>query len=180
MIAAALSLFLAPPATAANDYDRKYENCRLQVSDLPPAAPRFADFPVKPEPVARPSPPKLTSPMARHFRTELKVQAKLGPDFAGRYRVAVWGCGTGCESFAVIDLKTGAVSFPPGLTGVEQGEASPLDDLTYRMDSRLLIVTGSPDEEFKGLGMRFYVMGRNGLRLIKTLSYAEVCPATSN
>jgi hypothetical protein len=180
VIAAAISLLLAQPAAAADNWDSGYEACQLKVTGLPPDAPRFGDFPAQPDAMTRQATPRLDSRMARRFRTEIRKQAKLGPDFAGHYRVAVWGCGTGCASFGVVDLKTGAIVFPPDLTTVEQVASAPLDHLTYRADSRLLVVTGAPDEDFKRLGIRFYVIGRKGLRLTKMLSYAEACPATSN
>jgi hypothetical protein len=38
------------------------------------------------------------------------MAAEGGPNFAGHYTVALWGCGTSCQSFAIIDAKTGAVT----------------------------------------------------------------------
>ena len=32
-----------------------------------------------------------------------------GPNYAGHYRVVVWGCGTSCAMFAVVDLRNGKV-----------------------------------------------------------------------
>jgi hypothetical protein len=39
--------------------------------------------------------------------------AASGPNFAGHYTLARWGCGAGCVTVAVIDMTTGAVQFPP-------------------------------------------------------------------
>jgi hypothetical protein len=50
-------------------------------------------------------------PKARHYRTELRRQAKEGADFAGHYKFAIWGCGTACEEFAIVDSLTGRVYF---------------------------------------------------------------------
>ena len=43
------------------------------------------------------------------FRTVLRNGMKWGPNFAGHYAVVVWGCGTSCSSFAVVNLRTGQV-----------------------------------------------------------------------
>lgn len=68
-------------------------------------------------------------PQARQFRTRLTEGAKQGPNFAGRYTVVEWGCGTSCQQLAVIDARTGHVS--DWLT-TELGS-------DYRLDSRLFI-----------------------------------------
>ena len=175
MIAAAALLALLAHAAPDDQWDQAYEGCELRVADLPAAAPRFTDYPAVPAPILVPAAPRLRTHDARLFRTQLRTQAKEGPDFAGHDRGAVWGCGTGCASFAVVDLKTGRVYFPPGFKTVEQIAAAPLDHFTYRLDSRLLIVTGAPNEDFKRLGMRFFLMTEHGLKLIRTMSYAEVC-----
>ena len=71
--------------------------------------PRFDDYltadTVSSELVA----PDLTSPGARQFQSVLTLAAQGGPNFAGHYTVAVWGCGTSCQSFAIIDVNSGAV-----------------------------------------------------------------------
>lgn len=78
-----------------------------------PQAPQFADYPVANIFRGTPKPPVLSSRMARAFRTQLRRQAASGPNFAGHYTLARWGCGAGCVSVAVIDATTGAVQFPP-------------------------------------------------------------------
>ena len=78
-----------------------------------PQAPQFADYPVANIFRGTPKPPVLLTRMARAFRTQLRQQAASGPNFAGHYTLARWGCGVGCVSVAVIDATTGAVQFPP-------------------------------------------------------------------
>lgn len=83
-----------------------------------------------------PAPVDLESdPQARQFRTRLTEGAKQGPNFAGRYTVVEWGCGTNCQQIAVIDVRTGRVS--DWLT-TELGSS-------YRLDSKLFIE--NPDTE---------------------------------
>ncbi len=74
-------------------------------------------------------------PLARQFRTRLTEGAKQGPNFAGRYTIVEWGCGTNCQQVAVVDARTGRVS--DWLT-TELGS-------DYRLDSRLFIK--NPDLE---------------------------------
>jgi hypothetical protein len=105
-------------------------------------APRFEDYPVREVykgPVAR---VRLESKKARMFRTRLREDSRVGPNFAGRYTVVVWGCGTGCAQMGVVDARTGRVHFPP----VEYMDIPDMEDeatrsRVFRLDSRLLVVT---------------------------------------
>lgn len=38
-------------------------------------------------------------------------------NFNGHYRAATWGCGSGCQTLAIIDLHTGRVWHPPHAQG---------------------------------------------------------------
>lgn len=85
-----------------------------------------------------PAPVNLTShPQARRFRTVLQQGAKQGPNFAGKYTVVTWGCGTSCQSVGIINAETGSVYMlkSPAEAGVK-----------FQLDSRLLIV--NPPENF--------------------------------
>jgi hypothetical protein len=53
--------------------------------------------------------PRLTSRLARSYRTELRNAARLGPNFNGHYRILSWGCGTACIYWSVINLESGEV-----------------------------------------------------------------------
>jgi len=73
--------------------------------------PRFEDFQVPQTSV--PPAPKLDTahnPDAKMFRTVLQSALQSGPNFAGHYTIATWGCGTQCVSYAVIDAVTGRLS----------------------------------------------------------------------
>jgi hypothetical protein len=73
--------------------------------------PSFEDFRVTQVFRGRPVPPVLDTPKARAFRTELRRQAASGPNFAGHFTVALWGCGAGCTDVAIIDARSGQVWF---------------------------------------------------------------------
>jgi len=119
IIAAALALgFAAGPAGAQS------------------SAALLAKYPVKQVYKGKPAPVNLKSHKnARNFRTRLRAAARPGPKFAGRFAVAIWGCGTSCQQIALIDARTGRVSFGP----------SAAHGARYRLRSRLLIVNAEED-----------------------------------
>jgi len=77
----------------------------------PTQRPSFKDFPATQVFHGTPVPPVLDTPKARAFRTELRRQAAWGPNFAGHFTVARWGCGAGCTDVAIIDARSGKVWF---------------------------------------------------------------------
>ncbi len=132
--------------------------------------PQFQDYPVREKFSGKPAAPKLTSKRARLFRTNIRTQTAEGANFAGHYRIVTWGCGAGCAQFAVVDVKTGDVYFPPSVETVmvllEQEE----NPLQFRLDSRLLIITGNkqmPNWRNPESGKFFYQWKENRLILIR-------------
>src|SRR5919107_721866 len=108
----------------------------------PSDAPRFEDYPVREVYKGAVADVRLDSRRARMFRTRLREDSRGGPNFAGRYTVVVWGCGTGCAQMGVVDSKTGRVYFPP----VEYADIPDMEDEAersrwFRLDSRLLRIT---------------------------------------
>ena len=130
-------------------------------------APRYQDFAVTNIFKGKPAEVDLSShPQARSYRTELKRQAARGPDFAGHYKIAIWGCGTACAAFAIVDSQTGHVYFLPELPYVTFTDWDYTNsDLQFHIDSRLLVLHGSPKEQPK-VGTFYYVWQTNTLRLI--------------
>jgi hypothetical protein len=123
----------------------------ISVSGLAAAAPppTFADFPVKTIFKGKPAAPNLSTPDARRFRTELRRQAASGPDFAGHFALALWGCGAGCVSVAVIDSMTGDVYFAPftfqdgrRMLEGERGLLTCHHASSFNLESELFIVEG--------------------------------------
>jgi hypothetical protein len=120
------------------------------------APPSFDQFPFTgPKFSGQPAAPVLTTAYQRTFRAAIRDSAAHGPNFAGRYTVAEWGCGAGCVSIVIIDAATGAVYPGPfrnlgwDMRRYEDRIAS--DDpkfqpLEYRLDSRLLVARGCPEE----------------------------------
>lgn len=70
-------------------------------------------------------------PIGQEFRTAIRYSVeKLGVNFAGRYSIAEWGCGSGCQNGVIVDADTGHI-FPLPEAMVNGYEA--------RKDSRLLV-----------------------------------------
>jgi hypothetical protein len=87
-------------------------------------------------------------PQARMYRTELRSQTKKGANFAGHYRLAIWGCGSSCAQFAIVDCENGKVHFSKVLPYVSwAGWHEENGGLEFRVDSRLLKLRGSRKEE---------------------------------
>jgi hypothetical protein len=111
--------------------------------------PTFKQLPATEKFSGKPAIPVLKTRAQRNFRTRIREAAQEGPNFAGRFTIAEWGCGAGCVSIAVIDERNGAVFSGPfevlaygGARKYEGGE----DGLEYKIDSRLLVARGCPEE----------------------------------
>lgn len=134
----------------------------------PSDGPRFEDYPageVYKGPVA---PVRLDSSRARMFRTRLREDSRTGPNFAGRYTVVIWGCGTGCAQMGVVDSKTGRVYFPP----IEYMDIPDMEDEAvrsqwFRLDSRLLRITQSSYDSAGGYTAYYYLFERGRFRLLR-------------
>ncbi len=73
------------------------------------STPEFADYPavVSVEKLQRVD---LDShPLAKTFRTRLQALEGRVANFAGHYLVQTWGCGSSCQQFAIVDVRTGQV-----------------------------------------------------------------------
>lgn len=106
---------------------------------------------------------------ARMFRTNLKRSLAKGVNFAGRYIISTWGCGTDCIMSGIIDGRTGNVFFPQQLEGVSVGfgELSDEERLEFKKNSRLLIVRGRSGEDSKKYGVAYYRWNGSTLALLK-------------
>ncbi len=104
---------------------------------------------------------------ARTYKTVLTAAESNGPNFAGHYTIATWGCGTECQSIAVIDSLDGRV-----YDGV--GSQVGMD---YNINSKLLVVNppyniyelyNNDSKKWNpSLTTRFYVWENNNFKLIK-------------
>lgn len=46
---------------------------------------------------------------AANFKVAITEAVAEGPNFAGTYAVAQWGCGTGCQGHAVVNVESGKI-----------------------------------------------------------------------
>jgi hypothetical protein len=141
--------------------------------------PAFAEYPASEIFKGKPSPPKLIRPADLLFRTKIREDAAIGPNFAGRLSIAEWGCGSSCVSIALVDEETGTVYPGPfGILGygaalvyadVREKEYEPL---SYNLNSRLLIVRGCPED--RNCASYFYEWTGSVLRLLRKIAAAPI------
>ena len=138
-------------------------------------APRFDDFPISRIYKGVPAPVDLGSdPTARSYRTRLRQEARKGANFAGHYTVVSWGCGSNCESIAIVDALNGGVY--DGI-GDERGA-------DFKINSNLMISdpayppggTAYGDNPSDKLPVRYYVWNDHKFKLI----YEEACSVIEN
>jgi len=133
--------------------------------------PTFEDFDVPAENITSPAPPKITSGKPHRYRTILRRESAKGANFAGRYRIAQWGCGTCCAEFAIINEQTGAVYFPWFAVVCKtpfESEYGGQAGIDFKETSRLLVITGTRNERNPG-GRYFYEWTGKRLRLLLSL-----------
>lgn len=72
-----------------------------------------------------------SDPIGRLYRTAIRYSVeRVGINFAGKYSIAEWGCGSPCQDGVIVDADTGDIYPLPGLM---------MGGLEARKDSRLLI-----------------------------------------
>ena len=119
--------------------------------------PRFDQFKVADKFAGTPAAPVLKTRNQKTFRTVIREAAQSGPNFAGHYTLAQWGCGAGCVSMAIVDNKTGQTFDAPfpvlgnDLSFTYEGGE---EQLEFRVDSRLIVARGCPGE--KDCGTYYY------------------------
>ena len=104
----------------------------------------------------------LKSKQDRAFRTRLREAAKQTPNFAGHYIVTTFGCGSSCVMGAVIDARSGLVTWLPFTVCCwKDAQSEPVE---FRPDSALMIVRGMRNEQERGTF--YYVLQKGRLRPI--------------
>ena len=96
------------------------------------ASQTFEDYPAEMVFEGNAAPLDLTShPIASQFQTALRNAVNQGVNFASKYSLASWGCGTACQAGGIVDLETGSVMPLPEASAV---------GVSYQVDSHLLII----------------------------------------
>jgi hypothetical protein len=131
----------------------------------------FADYPVSSIYRGQTAAPQLQSKWAKTYRTMIRDGVKdEGVNFAGHYSLVIWGCGSSCMSFAIVDVITGQVFDPPfeAISTLESGNA--YEGLVFKKNSRLLVASGCPNE--KNCGVRYYRWENQQLKLVNVVAAA--------
>jgi hypothetical protein len=108
-------------------------------------APVFTDYPIEAQSGLRHdavAEPVLDSKTAKQYRSVIRQEFLEKANFAGHYRVAIWGCGTDCRNFAIIDKQTGAVYTMPGINEISGVMGNDDERVDFRLDSKLLVISG--------------------------------------
>jgi len=143
--------------------------------------PSFDQFRVTQMFSGKPAAPVLKTPEDRRFRTMIRDGAKDGPNFAGHYTIAQWGCGGGCVSMALIDAADGRIYRGPfkvlsqdllKYEGRYSSDADSFEPLAFEKDSRLLIVRGCPEE--KNCASYFYEWAGTEFKLLRKAAAAAI------
>ena len=135
-------------------------------------APEFAEYPVSSAFHGRPAKPRF-----RHgvhiwpdsdprFRSTVEFELAKGANFAGNYTVVQTTCGTGCSYVVVVDTRSGEIFENLAFRMVVVGHPGEFQGLSYRLDSRLLIVDGFVDES-KTPTRSYYLWRDERFRLIQ-------------
>jgi len=117
-----------------------------------------------------PKEPDLSShKKAKMYRTVIRKGSKSGVNFAGHYNIVIWGCGTSCQSFAIVDVVTGNVFFPAELPFVSWEDWWESEyGLKFQLNSNLLIVYGRCENK-DPKGIFYFVWTENKLKLVKSI-----------
>lgn len=133
--------------------------------------PQFRDYPVA-EAYIGPNAPLVLTRSERMFRTRLREAAREKPNFAGRYILTTWGCGTTCLMGAAIDAKTGRVYWLPGTICCANPETytdENFEPVIARLNSKLLVLSGMINERESTQGTHFYKFENGRFTLIRTV-----------
>jgi hypothetical protein len=121
----------------------------------------FADYPVSLRFHGKPAKPLLNSPNSKTYRTKIREAAALGPNFADHYTLALWGCGSGCGMFSIVDAVDGRVYDAPfTVSWTDERDA----DLKVIRESCAIHIVGSLSEGANSAD-RWYVWDGKELKL---------------
>lgn len=117
---------------------------------------------------------------AHLFRTRLREDSRGSPDFAGRYKLVQIGCGAGTLCPAVVDKLSGQVIWAPQFRSVgwmfsDFRDADDVERLTYRRNSRLLVIFGARNEDERYAGVSYYDWRGGKAHLVRFVPAERLC-----
>jgi hypothetical protein len=137
--------------------------------------PRFADYPVTKLSHIRVAKPKVPKNWDEDPR--LRLQDTVGhlnsrTNFAGRYFVAVVGCGSTCAWGAIVHPKTGRIVPLPSVSSWFETHDK-FEGIDFHPNSRMIVLSGAREEKKEDMGRHFYVLDNGKLRFLKTIKQAD-------
>lgn len=105
----------------------------------------------------------FNSKNARLFKSAISSAFTKPSNFADHFVIAHWGCGSSCSQFAIANKETGEIYFAPDINVVVDVYGQNQERLVYNIDSRLLVITGSINEDSNDKGQFFYKWEKNNL-----------------
>ena len=118
----------------------------------------FRDYAVPITFFGKSAPPMHNTSNSRYYRTKIREAVAAGPNFADHYTIAVWGCGTSCVMFSIVDISNGRVyDFP---FSVSYDDEDPCGVIFHR-DSRVVRVIGRLNEVGDSKDRRYLWDGKN-------------------
>ncbi len=118
-------------------------------------APRFADYPEKDvvhTQVVRLPLTKETEEDDYKLRRYDSIGENNKANFAGRYFLVVWGCGSACVNAAIVEAATGKIiAIPFSISGWRRTHDN-FAAVEFRHNSRLIVFNGALNEEPDTMG----------------------------
>jgi hypothetical protein len=121
----------------------------------------FGDYSVPVQFHGKPAEPLHNTSNSKAFRTKIRQAVTKGPNFADHYILALWGCGTGCVMFSIVDAMDGRVYDSPfTISWVDEAD----EGVRYARNSRAIHIVGSLNEGNNSAD-RWYVWDGRELKL---------------
>lgn len=140
------------------------------------ATPSFSDYIVGVEHSRGAHAIDLSTPMAVKFKTVLTKGVASGPNFAGKFSIITWGCGSNCNQVAIVEVPTGKTYFPPELEYVNDAYLAPsqpnVPTFQFRPNSELLVVSGNMPP-YEKAGIKYFRWHNQKLELLKFVYKSE-------
>jgi hypothetical protein len=130
--------------------------------------PHFRSFPSASLFQGKPAKPDLSSARAYQFRTRIREGAEQPANFAGQYRMVIWGCGAECVTGVVVDLLRGNVVFLPFSVCCSANRDAKFKAIEFRPDSRLVVFSGLRNETPPD-GAYFYDFDGKSFKFIRSV-----------
>lgn len=156
------------------------------------ALPRFEDYPVTKIFHGKPAAPILATAEERRYRTRIRVGVGLGDftnygmlppkvNFAGRYFVVAWGCGSPCLMMAIVDAITGKIYKLPMSDGhsVPTLNGVPFPRIEFQVNSKLMIMTPVSGIDGAPLAIYYFLWENNKWTLIRKIPCGPKGSATA-